>query len=45
MADALRQHATDLRLGISTTDCAISFRKVNTIKRLGLVQGMKIISQ
>src|SRR5918996_1549945 len=38
-ADALRQLAIDLkRLGISATDCAIGFRTVNTIKRLGLVQ-------
>ena len=38
-ADALRQLAIDLkRLGISTTDCAIGFRTVNTIKRLGLVE-------
>ena len=37
-ADALRQLAIDLkRQGISTTDCAIGFRTVNTIKRLGLV--------
>jgi len=38
-ADALRQLAIDLkRLGISTTDCAIGFRTVNIIKRLGLVE-------
>jgi hypothetical protein len=38
-ADALRQLAIDLkRLGISTTDCAIGFRTVNTIKRLGLAE-------
>jgi hypothetical protein len=38
-ADALQQLATDLKkLGISTTHCAIGFRTVNTIKRLGLVQ-------
>jgi hypothetical protein len=38
-ADALRQLAIDLkRLGISTTDCAIGFRTVNTIKKLGLVE-------
>ena len=37
-ADALRQLAIELkRLGISTTECAIGFRTVNTIKRLGLV--------
>ena len=39
IADALRQLAIDLkRQGISTTDCAIGFRTVNTIKRLGLVE-------
>src|SRR5215212_4265719 len=38
-ADALRQLAIDLkRLGISTIDCAIGFRTVNIIKRLGLVE-------
>jgi hypothetical protein len=38
-ADALRQLAIDLkRQGISTTDCAIGFRAVNTIKKLGLVE-------
>jgi hypothetical protein len=38
IADALRQLAIDLkRQDISTTDCAIGFRTVNTIKRLGLV--------
>jgi hypothetical protein len=38
-ADALRQLAIDLkRLGISTVDCAIGFRIVNIIKRLGLVE-------
>ena len=38
-ADALRQLAIDLkRLGISATDCAIGFRTINTIKRLGLVE-------
>jgi hypothetical protein len=38
-ADALRQLAIDLkRLGISTTNCAIGFRAVNTIKKLGLVE-------
>ncbi len=37
-ADALRVLAIDLkRLGISATDCAIGFRTVNTIKRLGFV--------
>ena len=39
IADALRQLAIELkRLRISTTDCAIGFRTVNTIKRLGLVE-------
>src|SRR5215208_861203 len=39
IADALRQLAIDLkRLGISTTDCAIGFRTVNIIKKLGLVE-------
>jgi hypothetical protein len=38
-ADALRQFSIDLkRLGISTTDCAIGFRTVNIIKRLGLAE-------
>jgi hypothetical protein len=38
IADALRQLAIDLkRLGISTTECAVGFRTVNTIKKLGLV--------
>jgi hypothetical protein len=38
-ADALRQLAIDLkRLGINTVDCAIGFRIVNIIKRLGLVE-------
>jgi hypothetical protein len=37
-ADALRQLAIDLkRLGITTTECAVGFRTVNTIKKLGLV--------
>ncbi len=37
-ADALRQLAIDLkRLGVSTTECAVGFRTVNTIKKLGLV--------
>ena len=39
VADAVRQLAIDLkRQGISTTDCAIGFRTVNAIKRLGLVE-------
>ena len=39
IADALRQLAIDLkRQGISTTDCAIGYRTVNIIKRLGLVE-------
>ena len=37
-ADSLRQLAIDLkRLGITTTECAVGFRTVNTIKKLGLV--------
>jgi hypothetical protein len=36
-ADSLRQLAVDIkRLGISTTECAVGFRTVNTIKKLGL---------
>jgi hypothetical protein len=36
-ADALRQLTIDLkRLGITTTECAVGFRTVNTIKKLGL---------
>ena len=36
-ADALRQLAIDLkRLGITTTECAVGFRTVSTIKKLGL---------
>jgi hypothetical protein len=39
IADALRQLAIDLkRLGISATDCAIGFRTVNIMKKLGLVE-------
>ena len=38
-ADALRQFSIDLkRLGMTTTDCAIGFRTVNIIKRLGLAE-------
>src|SRR5919112_6864031 len=50
-ADSLRQLAIDLkRLGITTTECAVGFRTVNTIKKLGLVaadeeKGLETFSQ